>query len=321
MDRNIEGVIPWLLEGDAWVQYGTRVHLLKQDAGQPDVLRARQAMLEQPFIIELITELHGWPGLTISSHKSAGQFFHKLAFAAHIGLKRTDPGMDVIIEKVLAHQDPQGPIQLRSNTPVHYGGSGEETWGWALCDAPLILYALVNFGLADDPRVQKGVEYLLGLVRENGWPCAVSPELGSFRGPGRKEDPCPFATLIMLRLVASLPDLRDSSAARQGAESLLSLWEQRRDKHPYIFYMGTDFCKLKFPLVWYDILHVTSVLAQFPWLTGDTRLAEMREIIRGKADANGRYTIESAWQVWKAQEFGQKKTPSRALTMQVLRAL
>jgi len=225
-----------------------------------------------------------------------------------------------VITAVLAHQDPDGPFQLRSIVPVHFGGTGEESYSWALCDAPLVLYALARFGLSDHPAVQKGVQYLVSLARENGWPCAVAREMGSFRGPGRKEDPCPFATLIMLRLLSEFPDLLDSPAARQGAASLLDLWEQRRERHPYIFYMGTDFCKLKYPLVWYDILHVTSVLSQFPWLASDPRLAEMREIMRAKADAQGRYTIESAWQVWKDQEFGQKKTPSRALTLQVLRA-
>jgi hypothetical protein len=43
--------------------------------------------------------------------------------------------------------------------------------------------------------------------------------------------------------------------------------------------------------------------------------------MRSKANAGGRFTIESAWMVWKEQEFGQKKQPSRALTLQVLRAL
>ena len=317
----MDEVVHWLLEGEPWVKYGTRLSLLKQDPQDAEVLGARLDMLEHPFIEKLITELQGWPGTTISSHKSAGQFFHKLAFAAELGLTRDDPGMETVIPRILAHQDPDGPFQLRSITPVHFGGTGEDTWGWALCDAPLILYSLVRFGLADDPRVQKGVEYLVNLVRENGWPCGVSREMGKFRGPGRKEDPCPFATLLMLRLLTALPDLRDGTAARQGAETLLNLWRYRREQHPYIFYMGSDFCKLKYPLVWYDILHVTSVLAQFPWLAGDPRLAEMREIILAKSDAQGRYTIESAWQVWKEQEFGQKKAPSRTLTLQVLRAL
>jgi len=302
------------------VRLGTLQYLLNKSAADNAVMAARREMLEHPFILNLITELQGWPGLTISSHKSAGQLFHKLAFAAELGLRQNNPGMAEVISAVIAHQDPDGPFQLRSIVPVHFGGTGEESYSWALCDAPLVLYALARFGLSDHPAIQKGVQYLVSLARENGWPCAVAREMGSFRGPGRKEDPCPFATLIMLRLLSAFPDLLDSPAARQGASSLLDLWEKRRERHPYIFYMGTDFCKLKYPLVWYDILHVTSVLSQFPWLAGDPRLVEMREIMRAKADARGRYTIESAWQVWKEQEFGQKKTPSRALTLQVLRA-
>ena len=321
MDPGTEHVIDWLLEGEPWIRYGTLRYLLKKNHDDTAVVDARQAMLEHPFILNLVTELQGWPGLTISSHKSTGQLFHKLAFAAELGLQQVDPGMQEVISAVMTHQDNDGPFQLRSIVPTHFGGSGEETWSWALCDAPLVLYALARFGLSEHPSVQKGVQYLNSLVRDNGWPCAVAREMGKFRGPGRKEDPCPFATLIMLRLLAALPEYRDGSAAHQGVESLLTLWEHRRDQHPYIFYMGTDFCKLKYPLVWYDILHVTAVLAQFSWLAGDARLAEMRGILRAKADAQGRYTIESAWQVWKEQEFGQKKVPSRALTLQVMRAL
>lgn len=314
-------LIRWLLEGDPWVEVGTRLSLLKQEEQDPAVLRARCTMLEHPFIQALVGELQAWPGTVLASHKSAGQAFHKLSYLAELGLKRDDPGMNTIIERVLEHQDPLGPFQLVSNTPVHFGGSGEDICAWALCDAPVTLYALVRFGLGEDLRVQKGIDHLVSLVRNNGWPCAVSRELGNFRGPGKKEDSCPYATLVMLKLLASLPELRDSQAARQGTASLLDLWQTRLTQHPYIFYMGTDFCKLKYPLVWYDILHVTTVLARFPWLQEDARLEEMRAVMRAKADPEGKYTPESVWQVWKEREFGQKKFPSRALTLQVLRVL
>ena len=43
----------------------------------------------------------------------------------------------------------------------------------------------------------------------------------------------------------------------------MDLWQNSREKHPYQFYMGTDFRKVKAPLVWYDILHVADVLCRF----------------------------------------------------------
>ena len=44
-------------------------------------------------------------------------------------------------------------------------------------------------------------------------------------------------------------------------------------------------------------------------------LQEMLVLLAGKADAQGRFTLESVWTAWKDWEFGQKKQPSRWLTL------
>ncbi|HSB65017.1 MAG TPA: hypothetical protein VLD65_00470, partial [Anaerolineales bacterium] len=213
------------------------------------------------------------------------------------------------------HQSPEGPFQLSANIPTHYGGSGEDTWAWALCDAPLIVYALAKFGLHDDPRVNKALQHLVGLARENGWPCAVSKELGKFRGPGRIQDPCPFATLAMLKALSVMDQWHDSPECHAGAEALLNLWSESLTQHPYIFYMGNDFRKLKVPFIWYDLLHVLEVLTSFAWLKDDRRMHDMLEVMLGKMDGQGCFTNESVWSAWKEWEFGQKKEPSRWLTL------
>ncbi|MCX5976457.1 MAG: hypothetical protein NTV33_06430 [Coprothermobacterota bacterium] len=311
----------WLLEGPSWVQYRTRRDLLGESEEELAVVQARRGMSSDPALLSLIRELTDWPGMVLNSHKSAGHTLHKLVFLADLGFRGSDPGMAAVTDRVLAHRSGEGPFQVLMNIPRAYGGSGEDQWAWALCDAPLLLYALSLFGLGDDPGVKEALEYLAGLVRENGWPCAVSPQLGSFRGPGRRDDPCPYATLAMLKALSLDPQGRQSSAARSGAESLLGLWTQRQTRHPYLFYMGTDFCKLKAPLVWYDLLHLVEVLSRFPFLAQDSRLAEMSGILRGKADGQGRFTGESVWLAWKGWEFGQKKSPSRWLTLVARRTL
>ena len=194
--------VDWLLQGLPWVAYRTRVELLDQPENDTQVMYTREGMLADNQVQQLISELGNWPGKVISSHKSAGQPFHKLTFLADLGLKSSDPGMEAIITRVMAHPSAEGPFGLPMNIGVSYGGSGQDTNAWALCDAPLLLYALVKFGLGQDARVRKGIEFLTGLVRENGWPCAVSRELGTWHGPGKKEDPCPFATLAMLKLLS-----------------------------------------------------------------------------------------------------------------------
>ena len=313
--------IRWLLEGEPWVEYRTRVDLLGQSENEPEVRHAREAMLNHLKIQTLLQELKNWPGTVLNSHKSASQPFHKLSFTADLGLKRSAPYVNDIIEKIYAHKSEEGPFQLPTNVPEHFGGSGSTQWAWSLCDAPIILYALAKFGLNKDEQIQKAAKYLVGLVRENGWPCVVSKELGKFRGPGKKGDPCPYATLAMLKMLSVLDEWKDNKQVHFGTECLLDLWEKSRELHPYMFYMGTDFRKTKAPFIWYDILHVSDVLSQFDWLRNDPRLKEMAAIIKSKANNEGKYTPESEWTAWKGWDFAQKKEPSRWLTFLVLRLL
>ena len=314
-------VVDWLLEGEPWVEYRTRVDLLRQPEDDSQVVAARQAMLAHPQIRTLLAELSEWPGPPLKRHNDASHLLHKLAFVADVGLRVGDPRVEGIVERVLALQSAQGLFQVVVNIPTHFGGSGKDELNWALCDAPLLLYALVKFGLGDDARVQAAVDHLVGLLRDNGWPCASAPEMGKFHGPGRADDPCPYANLLMLKLLAELPAQRDSAAARTGAEAALALWTHRKERRPYLFAMGTHFANLKAPLIWYDILHVLDVLTRFPWLRDDLRLQEMAALVVTKADADNRFTPESIWMAWKGWDFGQKRTPSRWLTLHVVRIL
>jgi hypothetical protein len=317
----MDKTIAWLLDGPPWIPYRTRRDLLDQSASDPAVVADRQAMLAHPQIQALLTELTGWPGPALHRHNDAGHQLHKLVFVADLGLHSQDPGIEAIICNILQRQSKEGAFQVTANISPRFGGSGQDQLTWMLCDAPSVLYSLVKLGLGDSPAVQTAAGHLASLCTENGWPCVVSPECGNFRGPGRKTDTCPYATLIALKALAQFPAWRESQACQNGARALLTLWEQRRERRPFLFAMGTDFAKLKAPLIWYDILHVLEVLSGFPFLRQDRRLLEMVDIIRGKADSEGRFTAASVWQAWSDWEFGQKKVPSFWITLQAHRIL
>jgi len=142
----------------------------------------------------------------------------------------------------------------------------------------------------------------------------VSPELGKFRGPGKKNDCCPYATLIMVDLLSHIPEYQDSKIAVSSVKALLSLWENSLNQHPYMFYMGTDFRKLKAPSCWYDIVSVAGVLSKYELVWNDPSFLEMIEHIRRKQDKDGLFTPESTYQKLRDWDFGQKKAPSPYLT-------
>jgi hypothetical protein len=312
-------IIRKLLCSDPWTEYRTRVDLLEEPLDSPDVLNARQRMIEHPKVDSILTELGNWPGNVLSSHKSAGQCFHKLSFLADIGVRGDYAPMQPIIEKIVEHVSEEGPFRLPMNIAPQYGGTGEDQYAWALCDAPIIVYSLAKMGLNDDERVLKAKNYLVSLGRQNGYPCVVSKELGKFRGPGKKDDPCPYATMVMLKLMSLYDVDKESPFARQSVDSLLSLWAQSNTQHPYMFFMGTDFRKLKAPFIWYDILHLADTLSCFKYAHNDDRLNEIVELIAQKADTDGFFTPESEWKAWKGWDFGQKKQPSTWLTFLVYR--
>jgi hypothetical protein len=268
-------------------------------------------MKSDPRLAAIVEELQAWPGPRIAGHRSANQFFHKLAFLTDSGLERDDPGMGTIVERILDSLDADGVPTLPVDIGEAHGGAGSAVGGWALCDAPVTLLALKRLGV-DDPRIDRGARFLTGLPRPSGYGCAVSKSLGDWRGPGKKSDPCPYATLVMLKLLLSYGD-EFKAEVESCAECLLDLWEHSRAKHPYIFSMGTDFRKLKLPFVWYDILHVADALSRVEGVREDRRLAEMVGAIEAKRGQGG-FVPESVYLAWKDWDFGQKKAASRHMT-------
>jgi hypothetical protein len=317
----MDKVIDWLLQGSPWVQYRTRLDLLGQSDRDAEVIAARQSMLAHPQIRTLLSELTAWPGPALKRHNDAGHLLHKLVFVADLGIKESDPGVKEITKIILQNQSTEGSFQVIANVSPQFGGSGQDQLAWMLCDAPSVIYSLVKLGMGENPVIQMAAKHLAGLSFDSGWPCVVSSEYGKFRGPGRKTDPCPYDTLIALKALAQFPEWRDSQVCEIGSQTLMQLWEQRKERRPYLFAMGTDFSKLKMPLIWYDILHVLEVLTQFPILKKDKRLLEMVNIIKTKSPNEGQFTAESVWKAWSSWEFGQKKEPSFLVTLQAHRIM
>ena len=124
----------------------------------------------------------------------------------------------------------------------------------------------------------------------------------------------------MLELLAALREespedtearsLAEGPEADAGVEALLDCWERSEARHPYMFFMGTDFRKLKAPGLWYDILHVADVLSRFPKALRDPRFRDLVSVLRSKAQADGSFVPESVYLPYKAWDFGQKKEPS-----------
>lgn len=313
-------IIDFLLDDEQpWSAYRTMVDLMGMEEKEDQVLEMKGKMLGHPMVQRLMDDMKAWPGEVVKSHKRAGLLYHKLSFIADLGITKDDVDVSGISENLKKHRSAEGLFQVPMNISSHFGGTGYDQWSWALCDAPLLVYSSIKMRITNADELETGLDYLVGLAFENGWPCRVSENLGKFRGPGKKNDPCPYATLLALKMLSILENRKQSKEARMGVESLLTLWEQSKERHPYMFFMGNDFRKLKAPFIWYDILHVVDVLSQYDFALTDPRFIEMLGLINAKADDSGLLTPESTWLAWKGWDFTQKIKPSPWLTFLVYR--
>lgn len=318
----MEQPIHWLLEaGEPWTRYRALVDLLGRSEDDHEVRAARAEMLAHPKVQALVADVASWPGYPLKRHNDANHPIHKVSSLADFGLRADDPDLAPAIQGILAHQSQEGAFQSALTIPTRFGGTGDETWAWMACDAPVLLYALLAMGCRDDPRVQRATDHLAGLLDDNGWRCITASGLGGFRGPGRKADPCPIANVYALRALAQVPERVDREVAHTGTQMLLTHWEQQAERKIYLFGIGTDFRRLKYPFVWYDILHVVDVLSKFPFVHADPRFQQMVTTITAQAGEDGRYTASSMYRAWQGWSFADKRNPSPWLTFLVWRIL
>lgn len=302
-----------LLSGsEPWLAYAIKINLLNESKERLTSLK--KDALKDDKIQSYLRDITNFHGILVTNHKNPELPIHKLHFLLDLGFDTSVPEIETAIKEILKHKDENGVYQSLTNIPKHFGGTGEDIFGWCLCDSPLLLLALVKAQLPYEEHIRQGVEYLVNLPQVQGYPCTVSKELGKFRGPGRKDDCCPYATLLMLRLISELPDYCDSDLAHRNIDAILTLWESSLERHPYMFYMGSDFRKVKAPAFWYDIVGVSDCLSRFEYAKKDGRFKEMINIIKEKQTKEGFYIPEAIYQKCKGWDFGQKKIPSPYLT-------
>jgi len=179
--------ISFILEnGDKWLQFAARKNILKES--EESLADLRLQALSDSKIRAYLSDIADYHSILVTNHKNPDLPIYKLPFLLDIGFNTDVPEIQTAIDKIMEHKDGNGIYQSLTNIPKHFGGSGEDTFGWCLCDAPLLLFALFKAGTGYEKYIKQSVDYLVGFYKDSGFPCTVSKEFGKFRGPGRKDD-------------------------------------------------------------------------------------------------------------------------------------
>jgi hypothetical protein len=307
-----------LTRKEPWVVLNTRLDLLRQPEDAAEVKDAYNALKKHKNVAGLLNEVKMWP-----QERRLGRAYDprdslwKLSLLADFGLKRDDPRVAAVAEKVLDAQapDPAPPGFL------HGGFDHTKSWDKRpyICISHVMTYALARFGYLDDPRLRRAYDYLADWQRlDGGW----HPTEACLPGGDReKDESCPFGTVNVLRAVGANSDLLGGDIARRGVEFVLTCWERREEPYrPVGFGMGTTFNKLQCPFVQHQLLKTVDTLSAFPAAIADERYQDMLAAVTEKQSSEGLFTPQGVNKPYAEFDFGQKKEPSPWITFIVARA-
>lgn len=324
--------VPELLAcGQPAARWVARTAVLDQARGHPDVVAAHTAVLADPGTAALIGRLPDWTMDTrLSGHQDPRFAPNLLNLLADMGVTESDhPRIGALLGQFLDHQDRDGRF-------LSFGSAraGQEpVWGALPCDTHSVTEALVRYGRAGDPRVQRALvriaDDLAMTAQGRAWPCRPHTVSG-FRGPGRKSDFCPQVTLQALRIFVGLPDSARPSDLTGIARVALRAWRMRGVEKPYMFGHGMAFKTVKWPVTWYGAYTVLDALGRYPrlWRGPDSdpadraALAELAAcLVAYNAGPGGWVVPRSVYRGFESFSFGQKKHPSPFATARLLAVL
>lgn len=318
--------VPWLLAGDdPSVRYFTLTDLVGTPADAPEVLAARHAIMTEgtvPRILAAQLDDGHWEGRDrFYTAKYRGTVW-QLVILASLGADGSDPRVRAGCEAVLRDAQDLESGGFSLHRAVRSGGGRHSSV--IPCLTGNMVWSLIRLGLLDDPRVQRAVDWIATYQRfddgdgdaPTGWPYDLSE-------PCWGRHTCHMGVVKALKALAAVPPDRRSPEVERtladGAEFMLRHHVHKRS-HDLATTSRPGWLRLGFPLMYQtDVLEILGILTSLGYR--DERMQEALDVVAGKADANGRWTLESTFNDRFVVPIETKGEPSRWLTLQALQVL
>ncbi len=298
----------WLLDGPAWIIYAVQSQLLEQTPSIEPVLKDESV---RTVLDRMQDDETGFPALQSGSlsYKTTpkgGNVYWDLFFLSDIGLKAKDLSIEQNLEDIFQLQLPDKLFMTWNEMrPSYY------------CISTIIIASIIKMQDPNDYRIRQFIEMILNTQRlDGGWHCSAKRAIGK---KYQHTESCPMDNLNILYILGQYPEYRKDPGFYGAINLLLRHWEKRQEHwRPYGFGVGSRYSALKYPVVKYGILRVLDVLSLYPHALKDDRFHEMLSFVKKKSQ-KGKYLAESVVQSFKGFEFGQKRKPSRWITLLVER--
>jgi hypothetical protein len=336
-----EEVLDWLLDpGNPSVRYVALRDLLGRPEGDPEVAAARAAIPRSRPIERILARQKpdghwGDPASPyLPKYKAT---YWTVMLLGELGLSREDERVRRAAESLFRFQEDCGGFaecreegarreyahvearrKARGKEPPEEGAFVADYVHQATlsCLTGNVLAALLRMGFADDPRLARAVDWLLGVQNQDGgWLCPY------WKAHVRDRHSCFFGTISPLEALSELPPDRRSPAieraAGRAAELLLAHRLYKADHHGFRV-INPGWLTPSFPFSYtYTTLRGLSVLGRLG--IRDERTEDARAVLREKRREDGTWLLEGT-PVGRMQTSLEKKgAQSKWITLAALR--
>ncbi len=297
-ERQISATLDWLLEpSNPSVRYYTLRDLLDRPESDPEVRHAKNSIMLSglvPAILEKQREPDYEDACRSFYHTKYYGLVWQLIVLAELGADR-NPQIEAQCEYLLANSQVPGQGGFAMQTAVKTGGG--RTSEVIPCLTGNMVWSLIRMGYLDDPRLQKGIEWLLAHIHLNdgvdmheGDPHYVTKDACWGKHT------CFMGAVKPLKALAAIPAERRTEEVRdyldKSAEYFLihHIYKRSRDLDKV---SKPGWLKFAFPLMYQtdalDILDILTGLGIY-----DSRMDDAIALLRGKQREDGRFRAENS---------------------------
>lgn len=325
-DTTRKTTLDWLLEPDnPSVRFYTLTELMHKPVADTEVVAAKEAIYNSGILPTILAEQDeaGYWGdpQKFYTDKYKGTVW-QLMILAEVGADISNPGIRKACEFILENaQEPEsGGFSYRKSAKSPGGLKSEII----PCLTGNMVWSLVKLGMADDARVQKGIDWICRYQRADdgiktapaGWPYNRYEMCW-----GRHS--CHMGVVKSFKALAALPPDKRNKAVQDKIEELaefLLIHNIFRKSHNLQAIAKPGWLRLGFPLMYQtDILEIAGILTSLGYR--DTRMNEALEIIRSKQTPNGRWKLENTFNGRFITDIEAKGKESKWITLKALKVL
>jgi hypothetical protein len=315
----------WLLEKDnPSVQYLALTEILNKPENDPEVKEAKDKIMEVGAVPKILAEQSN-EGYWETPHslytpKYKGTVW-QLIILAELGADGKNDRIRKACEFLLDHSQDRESGGFSNYQNVKTGGGTHS--GVMPCLTGNMVWSLIKFGYLEDPRVQRGIDWIVTYQRfddgiceaPKGWPYRADDCWGKHT--------CHMGVVKALKALTEIPANKRSknvmNTIEKGAEHMLKHHIHKRS-HDLNRVSKPAWLRFGFPLMWQtDVLEILGILTKLGYK--DKRMQEAIDLVISKQDNQGRWKLENTFNGRFHVDIEQKGKPSKWITLNALKTL